>query len=330
MLPNHPDEQPNARRVGPISVVTPTLRRTTEVGELLANLRAQTVLPVEVLIVDGAPPEDTGTEELVAAMAADLPFACRYIRQSGGTAIQRNAGIDRATGDFLAFIDDDIRLEPAFFEVMLSVFDGDVERKVGGVVGYRTNQHFELASVQRWRWYWRLGLLTTYEPGRYDFACGYPINANMQTPFAGVKDVDFMTTSCAVWRRAVTDAGLRFDPFFRDYGMLEDAHFSLTAGRTWKLLASGEARCVHQFSRASRSNARTLGEKCVVNYYYVFSKVAGPLTIAQKFRFWRFQAFELFRVAASGFRRRRGSDFAEVRGRLAGILVVARRARAWS
>ena len=30
-------------------------------------------------------------------------------------------------------------------------------------------------------------LLTTYEPGRYDFACGYPINANMQ-PLGSTRD----------------------------------------------------------------------------------------------------------------------------------------------
>jgi glycosyltransferase involved in cell wall biosynthesis len=313
-----------------ISVVTPTLRRTAEVRELLANLARQTVLPYEVLLVDGAPADDRATEQAVAETAGSLPFRCRHVRHSGGTAIQRNAGIDRAEGEFVAFIDDDIRLEPDFFAAMLAVFRGDAERRVGGVVGYRTNQHFTATTAERWRWYRRLHLLKTFQPGRYDFACGYPINANMQPPFEGVKDVDFMTTSCAVWRREVMDAGLRFDPFFRDYGMLEDAHFSLIAGRTWRLLQCGDAHCQHLHSQSSRTDPRTIGAKCVVNYYYVFNQVARPLSLGQKLRFWRFQLFELFRVGASGVRRRRASDFREVRGRLEGMLAVARRGGAWS
>jgi GT2 family glycosyltransferase len=312
-----------------ISVVTPTLRRTDEVVALLTNLGAQTVRPHELLLVDGAPSSERSTAEAVAARRGALPFAVRYLRVGGGTAIQRNAGIDAATGDFVAFVDDDIRLAPDFFATVLAEFERDAEQRVGGIVGYRQNQHFDESSTERWRWYRRLRLLTIFQPGRYDFACGYPINANMQPPFHGVRDVDFMTTSCAVWRRAVMDEGLRFDPFFRDYGMLEDAHFSLRAGRRWKLLQCGDARCDHLHAAGGRTDPRTIGAKCVVNYYYVFHQVAQPLSLAQKLRFWRFQAFELFRVAASGVRRQRASDFRELRGRLDGIFAIAR-GGAWS
>src|SRR6185295_14617818 len=152
-----------------------------------------------------------------------------------------NVGLDEAQGDFIAFFDDDIRLEPAFLRAALSVFSGDKRVRVGGVVGYRTNGYFSGDEALRWRWYRRLRLLKTYEPGRYDFRCGYPINANMQPPFSGVRSVDFMTTSCAVWRSEVFESGLRFDPFFRDYGVLEDAHLSLKAGREWELLQCGDA-----------------------------------------------------------------------------------------
>ncbi|MGH9364474.1 MAG: glycosyltransferase family 2 protein [Thermoanaerobaculia bacterium] len=307
-----------------VSVVTPTLFRPAEITGLLDNLAEQTLLPAEVVLVDGAPAEDTATAEIVAARAASLPFPVRYIRHGRGTAVQRNAGIDIAKGNLVAFVDDDIRLAPAFLQTVAGVFAGDEPREVGGVVGYRENQHFRLEETLRWRWFHRLGLLTTYEPGRYDFKCGYPINANMQVPFTGVREVDFMTTSCAVWRREVLDAGLRFDPFFRDYGVLEDAHFSLRARRRWRLLQCGDARCVHLASPNGREDRRRIGYKCVVNYYYVFQDVAGPLTWRHKLRFWRFQAFELLRIAASAIGRRRRSDLTELRGRLEGFVAVAR------
>lgn len=305
-----------------ISVVTPTLGRPTEVAGLLQNLSEQTLLPAEIILVDGAPESNKETEDLSQSLRDTLPFLCRHIRHSKGTAVQRNAGIDLARGSLIAFIDDDVRLEPDFFRACLDVLARDA--RAGGVVGYRTNQHFRLASHQRWRWYRRLKLLTTFEPGRYDFATGYPINANMQPPFSGVREVDFMTTACAVWRREVFESGLRFDPFFSDYGVLEDAHFSLRAGREWKLLQCGDARCVELHSTNSRVNQRKLGYKYVVNYYYVFRSIAGPLSLRQQARFWRYQAFELFRIATSAIRRRRPGEVGELLGRLEGAFSVAR------
>jgi glycosyltransferase involved in cell wall biosynthesis len=215
--------------------VTPTYLRPEEAVGLIENLSKQAVLPYELVMVDGAPSDEKATEDAVKPRIPALPFKVSYIRHGGGTAIQRNVGIEAAQGDFVAFIDDDIRLEPGFFLAMLAAFTQDTEGRVGGMVGYRTNAHFTPAQATRWRWYKRLGLLTTFEPGRYDFLTGYPINVNLQMPFSGVRKVDFMTTACAVWRRAVVQQGLRFDAFFKDYGVLEDAHFLLTAGKRWQL-----------------------------------------------------------------------------------------------
>jgi glycosyltransferase involved in cell wall biosynthesis len=307
-----------------ISVVTPTLRRPQEVCDLLANLSEQTLLPGEVVLVDGAPPEEKETEEVIRDAKGKYPFDIRYIRHGGGTAIQRNVGIEAAEGSFVAFVDDDVRLDSKFFEVILKAFSTKEGKHLGGIVGYRRNLYFKPDDRQRWRWYRRLNLLSTYVPGEYDFKCGYPINATMQPPFNGLRKVQFMTTACAMWRREVLDSGLRFDPFFRDYGVLEDAHFSLRAGRTWDLAQCGDALCTELHAAGGRVNRRRIGYKCVVNYYYVFNDIVGPLTWAHQFRFWRYQTFELFRVTASAARRRRRSDLSEVRGRLEGVWAVLR------
>jgi glycosyltransferase involved in cell wall biosynthesis len=307
-----------------ISVVTPTFQRPREVVELLQNLCQQTLLPSEVIIVDGAPNEEFATEQAVNQVINSLPFLCKYLRSEKGTAVQRNAGINIASGNLISLLDDDVRLEPDFLEQIAKVFTYDAQEEVGGITGYRTNRHFNLSEVKRWRWYKRLNLLTDYKPGRYDFNTGYPINANLQPPFSGAREVDFLTTACAVWRRQVFDSGLRFDLFFRDYGVLEDAHFSLKASRQWKLLQCGDARCIELHSPSGRVDSKNIGYKCVVNYYYVFNDIAGPLSWHQKYRFWRFQAFEFSRVAVSAIRRRHESDWMELRGRLLGFMAVVR------
>jgi glycosyltransferase involved in cell wall biosynthesis len=305
-----------------ISVVTPTLRRPEEVEGLLKNLLDQEQQPIEVILVDGAPIEEKSTEELVLSIGDSLPFNVVYIRHQGGTAVQRNAGIDAAQGQLIALIDDDVRLQEDFLKTMVAVFDSDTGKSLGGVVGYRTNQNFNPENSERWWWYKRLGLFTVYEPGRYDFKCGYPINNNMQSPFSGIREVDFMTTACAVWNRDVFDSGLRFDSFFKDYGVLEDAHFSLMAGSKWKLLQCGDAHCEELHSPNGRVSRKKLGYKCVVNYYYVFNDIVGPLSFGQKFRFWRFQAFELFRIGSSAVRRWSRDDLQDLLGRAEGILSI--------
>ena len=305
-------------------MVTPTFLRPVETLGLLDSLRRQSLSPFEVILVDGGPPDNLETRNAVNDIADTLPFKLRYVRHTGGTAIQRNAGIDIAAGDFIALIDDDVRPEDDFLERIVEVFNSGSADKVGGVVGYRGGGHFTPDEAARWRWYRRLKLLTTFEPGRYDFKCGYPINNYLQPPFEGVRPVDFMTTACAVWRRQVFDDGFRFDPFFRDFGVLEDAHFSLRAGRTWQLLQCGDARCKELNSPNGRVSRRRIGYKCVVNYYFVFQDLVSPLSAAHKFRFWRYQSFELLRIVASAVRRRRKSDLQEVLGRLEGAFAILR------
>lgn len=307
-----------------ISVVTPTFLRPAETLGLLRSIRRQTLWPLEVILVDGSPLENIETENAVRDNFEKFPFKIRYLRYPCGTAIQRNAGIDVATGEFIALIDDDVRLEEDFLERIVAVFNSGSAGNVGGIVGYRGGGHFTFDESARWRWYRRLRLLTIFEPGRYDFQCGYPINNYLQPPFQGVRPVDFMTTACAVWRRQVFDDGLRFDRFFSDFGVLEDAHLSLRAGLRWELLQCGDAHCTELNSPNGRVNRRRIGYKCVVNYYFVFQDIVRPLSKAQKLRFWRYQSFEFLRIVASAVRRRRMDDLLEVIGRLEGVLAIMR------
>lgn len=308
-----------------ISVVTPTLDRPEEVGALLANLAAQTHLPLELVLVDAAPPGMDDTEAVVSAVAPALPFQITYIRRGGGTAIQRNIGIEAARGDFVAFIDDDMVLEADFFAQAIDVFSKDQQLEVAAVAGYITNQYFDPAQSARWRWYRRLGLFTTYEPGKFDFQTGYPINRYMQPPHDGVREIDAMGSNCALWRRRVFCDGLRFSPFFIDYGVVEDAHLALSARlRGWKIWEAGRARCIHQRSPRGRTNKRKVARKTAVNYRFLFVDIVPRRTLRQDLRFWRVQVFDLIRQALWALRRGGPGEWAATLGKLEGILAAAR------
>lgn len=308
-----------------ISVVTPTLNRPDEVIALLDNLSRQTCLPFEVVLVDGAPDEMDETQARVLSLAPTLPYLVRYIRASGGTAIQRNVGIDAATGRFIAFIDDDMLFEPDFFQILVQTFMQPDADRVVAMAGYITNQHLNPATSPRWRWYRRLGLFSTYVPGQYDFNTGYPINRYLQPPHDTVRDIDFMGAGCALWRRDPFDAGLRFSRFFADYGVMEDAHLALSAKkRGWRIWEVGSARCVHMHSERSRASKRRIARKSAVNYRFLFVDIVPVRTIRQEWRFWRVQAVDLVRYIAAACKRPTRADWAAVVGKVEGMIAALR------
>jgi len=306
-----------------ISVVTPTLKRPDEVRELLANLSRQTVLPFELLLVDGALQGVDETEQVVSQKTG-LPFQIHYIRRSGGTAIQRNVGIDAAQGDFIAFVDDDIRLEPDFFERMLEAFDADETRRIGGITGYITNQHLDTSTSRRWQWYRRMNLFTTYEPGRFDYQTGYPINRYLQPPHDTLKPIDFMGAGCAVWRADVFKDGLRFSEFFTGFGVQEDAHLALRARQKWELREYGRARCRHLHATGGREDNRVVARKTAVNHRYLFITIVSKRTWTQEFRFFRVQFVQLIIYLAAVVRSPNRQSWLGLIGMLEGMVAALR------
>ena len=82
----------------------------------MKTLNDQEIQPKELIVVDGAPASEQSTEMVVTQLKNEYSFDINYFRHHKGTAIQRNKGIKHARGDFIAFIDDDIRLDNNFFK----------------------------------------------------------------------------------------------------------------------------------------------------------------------------------------------------------------------
>jgi glycosyltransferase involved in cell wall biosynthesis len=95
-----------------ISVVVPTRDVGKYVGAVLGDLRAQTFVDFEAIVVD-----DGSTDQTQDVIATFLESDQRFrLLSSGGTGAgaARNLGVDQATGEFLAFVDGDDRLSLEF------------------------------------------------------------------------------------------------------------------------------------------------------------------------------------------------------------------------
>lgn len=112
-----------------VSVVIPAYRAERTIRRAVDSVLAQTHPADEIIVIDDGSPDNL-------AEVVERTYGGRVIlirQPNGKTAKARNAGLDRATGDFVAFLDADDYWEPTKLEKQLAVFERHPE--VGMVAG---------------------------------------------------------------------------------------------------------------------------------------------------------------------------------------------------
>ncbi|MGZ4969195.1 MAG: glycosyltransferase family 2 protein [Methylobacter sp.] len=85
-----------------ISVVIPSYNRCNLLRRALLSVYSQTLLPVEVAVID-----DGSTDGTQAMLRREFPQVVYCYQQNLGVSAARNLGIQQTTGDWLAFLDSD-------------------------------------------------------------------------------------------------------------------------------------------------------------------------------------------------------------------------------
>lgn len=110
---------PSYRTPETISVVVCayTRERWTDIQRAVESLRSQAVLPKEIILVCDH------NEELLALATANLPdIEVVANAHSRGLSGARNTGTERASGDVVAFLDDDASAEPDWTAELLAAY----------------------------------------------------------------------------------------------------------------------------------------------------------------------------------------------------------------
>jgi glycosyltransferase involved in cell wall biosynthesis len=119
-----------------VSVVLPTYNRARSLPEAINSALQQTAAPdsYELLVVDNNSADDTAV--VVDRIAGRWPGRVRRILETRqGVAYARQAGIDAARADIVAFFDDDVRVTPNWIEIILRTFREQPEVEcIGGKV----------------------------------------------------------------------------------------------------------------------------------------------------------------------------------------------------
>ncbi len=103
-----------------ISVVIPAYNARSTIGDALRSVFAQTLAPLEVIVVDDGSTDGTGSW-----VRSQFPGATVVAVQNGGPSRARNWGIERCRGEFIAFLDADDRWHPLKLQRQLGVARAD-------------------------------------------------------------------------------------------------------------------------------------------------------------------------------------------------------------
>lgn len=104
-----------------VSIIVPVYKVEKYLDKCVESLINQTYKDLEIILVDDGSPDNCG--ELCDAWAKKDERIVVYHKDNGGLSDARNYGIDRCTGEYIAFVDSDDYVAENYIEFMYKLFD---------------------------------------------------------------------------------------------------------------------------------------------------------------------------------------------------------------
>lgn len=102
-----------------VSVIVPVYNVEQFLPQCLDSLVNQTLEEIEILVVNDGSPDNS--QAIIDDYASRYPDKIRpFIKENGGLSDARNYGVERATGEYLAFVDSDDYVRNDMFELLYS------------------------------------------------------------------------------------------------------------------------------------------------------------------------------------------------------------------
>ena len=99
-----------------VSLIIPVYNVEQYLPKCLESIAAQTLKGFEVILVD-----DGSTDhslEILRGFARRFPNTCVIHQENGGVSKARNAGIQAARGEYIAFMDSDDYIAPLYLQML--------------------------------------------------------------------------------------------------------------------------------------------------------------------------------------------------------------------
>lgn len=132
-----------------VDVIIPTLGRKDYLLDFLGDLKVQTHLPTNVIIVEQNP--DEGSESELDYLAnEEWPFAIKHtFTHQAGACNARNIALAQITSEWIFFADDDIRIDGGFVQKALEQLN-NFGAKVVSIRCFQKGQKQTYSTIVQW------------------------------------------------------------------------------------------------------------------------------------------------------------------------------------
>ena len=252
-----------------ITLIICTYNRAHCVDRLLKSIECQTDLPGQILVID-ASEDRISTEQVVRSF--DIA-GLEYYHTEKGLTLQRNFGIEKASGDVVGLLDDDMVPDKSFLMEVKKVFkDSNADCVVPYIYEDNTvtvsglkNVLFNAANNLWGRNYLNRLLGLNDMPGK--LFNGYIENVS--------------ATGCSFYKREIfEDYG--FAKWMHGYSYGEDLEFGIRISRKYKIIGSGDARVHHYHESSGRDNIFMTAEMSVYNFVRIIDRSSKKYIILSK------------------------------------------------
>ena len=168
-----------------VSIIVPVYNVEQYLKECIESILAQTWKNFEVILVDDGSTDSSG--KICDEYSQKKEFISVIHKKNGGLSSARNAGIDVAQGDYLAFIDSDDVVHPRYLSELVAI----VKKEKADLAAC----NFCVGSLCRWK---------NFSEVKYDIRCNEDVLKKMN-------DNDVVVT--VAWNK------LYHAKFFREHGL---------------------------------------------------------------------------------------------------------------
>lgn len=257
-----------------ISIIICTKGRPKALTECFDSIQRQSLLPLEVIIVDVS--QGTQAERVCKSWRTEAPIGLKYIRAKPGLGAQRNIGVKNSKGHIIGFIDDDATLDERCLENVEVLFSQDAY--LGGV-GAMDEAILQIPLAKRL--FWRIFMLSRFDgKGRIQHS-GYPAFCN--NPATDI-EVECIPGVAAFFRSEVFSQ-FQFDENIPGPAGMDDVDFSFRVSKRYKLIQSRKARIYHKYSRKARPPLSEHTYMMIYIHHYFFHKNMQK-SFLNKMAFW--------------------------------------------
>lgn len=306
-----------------LSVIICTKNRTEDTVECIESILIQTRLPDEIVIIDSSDTEELKSKLDSLINSTEISF--KYIHAEAHLTKARNIGIDNSIGDIIMFLDDDDILDKDYIKEIIHIFDGCLERELGGVSGKVLPPNFERQSHSFIQlilgyYYHILGaifFLFKYGDGKFQ-PSGYP--TFVRRDVNKVTLVECLSGANMTFRREVIREFL-FDEI-TPYG--DDDDIAYRVSRKYQNVYVPQANVIHKGSLHGGCGYRPLRMKQEIEAYYHNFKKNIPQTPMHKFAFyWSLLGWFIQEVTITII----GRDSTALRGFIRGVVSMKNKGR---